>query len=68
MCDHIGKGGHNLLFWGQVGALFEFKVADCAGQGEVSIDSAKVDKATCSSNSSFLAFRGQYQELPSASN
>jgi hypothetical protein len=52
---HIGVGGHNLLLGGKLGALLELKVTDGAGQSEVTVDTAEVDEATCSTNAGLLA-------------
>lgn len=54
---HVGKGGDNLVFGGQFCALFEFKVADGARQGQVAIDAAKVNKSTGSRNAVSLICR-----------
>jgi hypothetical protein len=54
--DDVGVSSHYLLFRCEFGTLFEFEVPNGAGQSEVSIDSAKVDKPTGRGNSSFFAF------------
>ena len=55
MSCHIGIGRDNLLFWGQVGALLELEIAQRAGQGQVSVDSAKVNKSTSCTNARLFA-------------
>lgn len=44
MYGNVGEGGNDLLLRGKVCALFEFKVANGAGEGEVAVDAAKVDE------------------------
>ncbi len=55
MYRDVGEGSDDLLFGGEVGALLELKVADCAGEGEVAIDAAKVDEATGGCDSCLFA-------------
>ena len=43
----VGEGGDYLLLGREVGALLEFEVAYRTRQGEVAIDAAKVDEASC---------------------
>ena len=43
----VGISSHYLLLRGKVGALLELEIAYCARQGQVTVDTAKVDKATC---------------------
>lgn len=49
--------GDYLLFWGKIGALLEFEIAYCARQSKVTVDAAKVDKATCGLNTCFLGWK-----------
>lgn len=44
---HVGISSDYLLFRRQIGALLELEIAYCARQGQVTVDTAKVDKATC---------------------
>jgi len=44
---NVWKGSDYLLLWREVGALLELKVAYRAGQREVTVNTAKVDKAAC---------------------
>ena len=53
--SHIRKGGNNLLFWRQICALLELKVADSSAERKVAIDSAKVDEATGCDDSCLLS-------------
>ena len=55
MNGHVRVGGDDLLLRGQIGALLEFEVANGTGEGEVAVDTTKVDEATCSANASLLA-------------
>ena len=57
MSDHVGKRSNDLLFRSQVCTFLELEIANCAGQGQVAIDSAKVDKATGCTDSCLLACR-----------
>ena len=52
---HIGECRDDLLFRWQIRALLEFKVANCARQGKVSVDSAEIDKASSSTYPRFFA-------------
>jgi hypothetical protein len=54
---HIGVCGDDLLLGGELGALLEFEVTDSTGQSEVAIDTAEVDEATSSADTSLLACR-----------
>lgn len=56
MHSHIGVCGDNLLLGRQLRALLEFEITDGTGQSQVSIDTAKVNEATRSTNASFLAY------------
>ena len=49
--------GDNLLFGGEVCGALEFKVAQGPGEGEVAIDSAKVDEPSCSTYPRFFSCR-----------
>ncbi len=49
--DDIGIGRDNLLLGGELGALLELEVSDGSREGQVSVDAAKVDKATSSRDS-----------------
>lgn len=53
----IGECGDDLLLRGKVRALLELKVTYRAGQGEVAVDTAKVDKASCGLDTGFLGWR-----------
>lgn len=55
MSDNIGESSNDLLLGRKVGALLELKIADSTRQGEVAIDTTKVDEATGSADASFLA-------------
>lgn len=56
MDSHIGVSGHDLLFRGQFGTPFEFKVAEGPRQGQIAVDTAEVDETTCSADTSLLAY------------
>lgn len=43
----VREGSDDLLLRGKIGALLEFEVAYRTGQGEVAVDTAKVDEASC---------------------
>lgn len=43
----VGERGNDLLLRGKIGALLELEVTYRAGQGEVAVDAAKVDEASC---------------------
>ena len=51
---YIGERRHDLLLWGQLGALLELKVTDSAGEGKVAVDAAKVDEAAGGCDTGFL--------------
>lgn len=51
----IGESGNNLLLWWKVCALLELKVANGTAQGEVAIDSAKVDEAASRTDACLFA-------------
>lgn len=51
----IGERGDDLLLRGKIGALLELEVAYCAGQGEVAVDAAKVDEASCGLDACLLS-------------
>ena len=44
---NVWKGSDYLLLGREVGALLELKIAYRAGQREVTVDAAKVNKAAC---------------------
>lgn len=52
---NVGKGGDNLVLGGELGALLEFEVTNGAGQGQIAVDTAKVDKAASRCDSALLA-------------
>lgn len=54
--SHVGVGGNDLLLRREVGALLEFEVTDGTRQGEVAVDTTKVDEATGGANSSLLTY------------
>lgn len=56
MDSHVGVSGHNLLFRRQFGTSLEFEVAKGPRQGQVTVDTAKVDETTCSADTSLLAY------------
>jgi len=51
----LWKGSDDLLLRWEVGALLEFEIANGAREGEVAVDSAKVDKSTGCANSCLFA-------------
>lgn len=53
----IRIGSNNLLFRRQFGAFLEFEISNRTRQGEIAVDTAKVNETTCSANSSFLAYK-----------
>ena len=53
---HIREGSDDLLLRREIRALLELKVADSSAEGQVTVDSAKVDKATCCADARLLAF------------
>ena len=56
MDGDVGVCSHDLLFWGQFGTPLEFKVTKGPRQGQVAVDTAKVDKTACGANTGFLAY------------
>jgi hypothetical protein len=52
---HIGESSHDLAFRREFGALLEFEIANRAGQGEVSVDTAEVNEPASCRNSVLLA-------------
>jgi hypothetical protein len=50
----VGKGSDYLLLGREIGALFELEVTYRTRQGEVTVDTAKVDEATCGLNTRLL--------------
>ena len=56
MCHNVWKGGDNLLFRREIGALLEFKVADGSREREISINASKIDEATSGTDASLFAF------------
>lgn len=61
---HIGESCDDLLFGGEVGALLEFKVADGTRQGQVAVDSAKIDESASSANSGLFAYMTLVSQVP----
>jgi hypothetical protein len=55
----IGVGCDNLVLWRKVGTLLELEVANGTGQGEVAVDTAKVDEATSGSDTVLLAYTNE---------
>lgn len=55
MHGNIREGRDNLLFWRQICAFLELKIADSSAERKVAIDSAKVDESTCSLYPCFFA-------------
>ena len=56
MRGHVWKGGDNLLLRRQICALFELEIANGPTEGQIAIDSAKVDKATGCAYARLFAF------------
>lgn len=56
MGGHVRVGGNDLLLRGQVRALLELEISQGARQGQVTIDSAKVNKSTRCADARFLAY------------
>lgn len=56
MDGHVGESGDDLLLRREIRALLELKVANGSAQREVTVYSAKIDKATGCANASLLAF------------
>ena len=54
MRDDVGKGCHNLLFWGKICAFLELEVSEGTRKREIAVDTAKVDKAAGSTYPRFL--------------
>jgi hypothetical protein len=52
--SHVGVGSDNLLLRREIGALLVLKVTDGTGEGEVAVDTTKVDEATSGANSGLL--------------
>lgn len=50
----IGESGHDLVLGGQLGTLLELEIANGTRQGEVTVNSAKVDEATSCCNAVLL--------------
>jgi hypothetical protein len=56
LMDHdVGICCNDLLLWGQLGALLKLEVTDSAGQSEVAVHTAKINKATGRSDTRLLA-------------
>jgi hypothetical protein len=55
VCGDVGVCGDYLLFGGQLGALFEFKIANSPGEGEVAVNTPKINKAAGSTYTRLLA-------------
>ena len=53
----VGECSDDLLLRGKIGALLEFEVAYRTGQGEVAVDTAKVDEASCGLDTGLLSWR-----------
>lgn len=53
----IGECGDDLLLRGKVRTLLEFEVTYRAGQGEVAVNTAKVDEASCGLDAGLLSWR-----------
>lgn len=62
MHSDIWVCGNDLLLRGKLGALLEFEVTNGTRQGEVAIDTAKVDEATGGTDTSLLAYCGGLAE------
>jgi hypothetical protein len=52
----IRECGDDLLLRGKVRAFLELEVTYCAGQGEVAVDTAKVDEASCGLDTGLLGW------------
>jgi hypothetical protein len=50
----VGERSHYLLLRRKIGALLELEVANGTRQGEVAVDAAKIDEATCSLDTGLL--------------
>jgi hypothetical protein len=57
MDGYIWISGNNLLLRRQLRALLELEVTNRAGQGQIAIDTPKVDKSSRSTYTSFLAWK-----------
>ena len=55
MYFNIWECRNYLLLWRQLCALLELEIADCAGQGQVAIDTTEVDEASSGLNSCLLS-------------
>jgi hypothetical protein len=51
MFGDIREDGNDLLLWWKFGGLLEFEVANGSGECQVAIDTTKIDKASCGSDS-----------------
>ena len=58
----VGESGDDLLLRGQIGALLEFEITNGTREGEVAIDTAKVDETTGGADTSLLAYCGGLAE------
>ena len=52
---HIRISGHDLLFGRKLGAFLELEITNSSRQGQVSVHTAEIDKATCGTDTSLLA-------------
>lgn len=52
----VGECGDDLLLRGKIGALLELEVAYRTGQGEVAVNAAKVDEASCGLDACLLGW------------
>ena len=52
----IGECGDDLLLRGKIRTLLELEVTYRAGQGEVAVDTAKVDEASCGLDTGLLGW------------
>jgi len=58
--DHnVGVCGYDLLFGCQFGTLLELEIANGSGQRQITVHSAKIDKAAGSCDSCLLAYTRQ---------
>jgi hypothetical protein len=53
----IGECSDDLLLRGKIGALLELEVTYRAGQGEVAVDTAKIDEASCGLDTGLFGWR-----------
>lgn len=65
MHGHVGVCSDNLLLGRQLGALLEFEITNGPRQGQVAIDTAKVNEAASGADTSFLAYSHFYQKMES---